>query len=456
MNSKYTIDMTSGPFLKKILRFSVPLMFTGLLQLAYNTADTAIVGRFVGKQALAAVGSTGSLVNLFVSLFTGMSIGAGIVAARHIGEKDARAQYECVHTAMLLSIVSGVGIGIIGMSACSLMLRLMNAPADVMPLAVRYLRIYFAGSPAMMVYNFGASIIRSNGDTKRPLIILGVSGFINVLLNILFVIGLHMGVEGVAIPTIISQVLSAAAVVIYLCRFKGDCRLYISKLRFYAAELKEILRLGVPAGLQSALFSVSNVIIQSNVNSFGSSAMASISAGSNFDGYIYVCCNAVSQATMTFTSQNIGAKKYENIGRVYRLCLTVAICTGAVLSTVGYILAYRITGLFSKDPQVIELAVQRMRFIMPFFTFCPLLDVAACQLRGMGRSFEPMFVSLLGACGIRLFWVFFILPLNRTLMFLYISYPLSWAVTFFVQFALYFVFRRKLMREAEKETMQET
>ena len=198
MNSKYTIDMTSGPFLKKILRFSVPLMFTGLLQLAYNTADTAIVGRFVGKQALAAVGSTGSLVNLFVSLFTGMSIGAGIVAARHIGEKDARAQYECVHTAMLLSIVNGVGIGIIGMSACSLMLRLMNAPADVMPLAVRYLRIYFAGSPAMMVYNFGASIIRSNGDTKRPLIILGVSGFINVLLNILFVIGLHMGVEGVA------------------------------------------------------------------------------------------------------------------------------------------------------------------------------------------------------------------------------------------------------------------
>ncbi|MBQ4244416.1 MAG: MATE family efflux transporter, partial [Clostridia bacterium] len=447
---KSELDMTRGPFLRKILIFSVPLMFTGLLQLAYNTADTAIVGRFVGKAALAAVGSTGSLINLFVSLFTGMSMGAGVTVARHIGERDSRKIHECVHSAMLLGALCGVIIGTVGFILCPHILRLMNVPEDVIPLSTRYLKIYFLSAPSMLIYNFGSAIVRSTGDTKRPLIILAVSGFINVMLNIVFVIGFRMGVEGVAIPTVISQTISAVVIVIYLCRYDGDCRLSLSKLRFYGAEIKEILRLGVPAGLQSALFSISNVIIQSNVNSFGSAAMAGISAGSNFDGYIYTCCNAVAQATMTFTSQNVGAKTYENIGKIYRMCILTAVCIGSVLSTLGFIFSYKITGLFSSEPEVIDIAVGRMRFIMPFFIFCPLQDIAASQLRGMGRSFEPMIVSLLGACGLRLAWVFFALPLNRTLIFLYWSYPLSWAATFAVQFTLYFIYKRKLIAKAVK------
>ncbi len=444
MNKRYSLDMTSGPFLKKILMFSVPLMLTGVLQLAYNTADVIVVGRFVGKEALAAVGSTGSLVNLFLNVFLGLSMGSGVMIARHIGERDDKSVNECAHTAMLLSVFSGLFIGAMGFFFSGSMLRIMEVPDDVIELATLYLKIYFLGSPGLMAYNFGASIVRATGDTKRPLYILTFSGLVNVILNLVLIIVFKLGVSGVAIATIVSQYLSAFFIIFYLHGINNPCRLSLKRLRFNKTELSCILRLGLPAGIQSSLFSFSNVIIQSTVNSFGSVAMAGIAAGSNYDSYIYTCTNAVAQTTMTFSSQNLGAKKYDNIGKVYRQCLIFAFAISALLGVVGIAFDDFIVGLFSDDPDVIAIGADRMMIIMPFYFFCSLMDVAASQLRGMGKSFEPMIVSLIGACGIRIFWVFFILPLDRTLMNLYWSYPVSWAVTFFVQFTLYFVLKHQM------------
>ncbi|MBQ8014976.1 MAG: MATE family efflux transporter [Clostridia bacterium] len=447
MKKRYSLDMTSGPFLKKILVFSIPLMLTGLLQIAYNTADVVVVGRFVGKEALAAVGSTGSLVNLFLNVFLGISMGSGVMVARHIGERDDKKVHECTHTAMLLSVICGLFIGALGFLASGMMLRLMKAPDDVIDLATLYLKIYFLGSPGLMAYNFGASIVRATGDTKRPLYILAFSGLVNVVLNLVLIIVFDFGVSGVAIATIVSQYLSSVLIIAYLLRIGNSCRLSFKKLKIYNDELKSILLLGVPAGFQSSLFSLSNVIIQSTVNSFGSVAMAGITAGSNFDAYVYTCTNAVAQTTMTFTSQNMGARKFDNIGRVYRMCLTIAFAISAVMGAAGTFFGDFIVGLFSDDPDVIAIGADRLTMIMPFYFFCSLMDVAASQIRGMGKSVEPMIVSLLGACGIRIFWVFVILPLDKTLINLYWSYPVSWAVTFFVQFLLYFILKKQMKKK---------
>ncbi len=447
MNRRFALDMTSGPFLKKILIFSIPLMLTGLLQLAYNSADVIVVGRFAGKEALAAVGSTGSLVNLFLNVFLGLSMGSGVMVARHIGENDDKSIHECVHTAMLMSLICGVFIGIVGFFTSGVMLRLMNAPEDVIDLAALYLKIYFLGSPGLLAYNFGASIVRATGDTKRPLYILTFSGLVNVALNLLLVIVFHLGVSGVAIATIVSQYISAILIVIYLARMNNSCCLKFRKLRIYKNELKSILLLGLPAGIQNSLFSVSNVIIQSTVNSFGSVAMAGIAAGSNFDSYVYTCTNAVAQTTMTFTSQNMGAKRFSNIGKVYRYCLIITVIVGVAMGAFGCVLANPIVGLFSDDAEVIAIGADRLLLIMPFYFFCSLMDVAASQIRGMGKSFEPMIVSLLGACGIRIFWIYFVLPMNRTLTFLYWAYPVSWIITFFAQFAMYFILKKQMKRK---------
>lgn len=446
MKSRYSLDMTCGPFLKKIMIFSVPLIMTGILQIAYNTADVVVVGRFVGKEALAAVGSTGSLVNLFLNVFLGLSMGSGVMVARHIGARDDGSVSECVHTSMFLSVICGFLIGLIGFFFSGDMLVLMNVPDDVLDLATLYLKVYFMGSPGLLAYNFGASIVRSTGDTKRPLLILGVSGLVNVVLNVVLIVVFKLGVEGVAIATVVSQYLSAAMVIIYLLKINNSCRLNIKNIHINKTELKQILKLGLPAGIQSSLFSVSNVIIQSSVNSFGSVAMAGIAAGSNYDSYIYTGTNAVAQTAMTFTSQNIGAKKIENIGKVYRYCLLFALSIGVVFGIIGTVFSEEIVRFFSDDAGVIQIGAERMRLVIPFFFFCSLMDVAASQIRGMGKSFEPMIVSLIGACGIRVFWVFVILPLDRTLINLYWSYPVSWMITFFAQFIMYFILKRRMIK----------
>ncbi len=447
MEKRYSLNMTSGPFLKKILIFSVPLMLTGLLQLAYNTADVIVVGRFAGKEALAAVGSTGSLINLLLNVFLGLSMGSGVMIARHIGAGDEEKVHKSTHTAMLLSIICGFFVGALGFVLSKQILILMKVPADVLDLAALYLKIYFLGSPGMLAYNFGASIVRATGDTKRPLYILFLSGLVNVGLNLILVIFFHMGVSGVAIATITSQYISAAMIIKYLTVIPNSCRLSFRKLHIYKEELLPIIKLGLPAGIQNSLFSISNVIIQSTVNEFGSVAMAGIAAGSNFDSYVYTCTNAVSQTSMTFTSQNMGAKKYGNIPKVYSYCLIITVVIGTAGGWLGALCADTITGFFSTDPEVIKIGAARLSQIMPFYVFCSLMDVAGNQLRGMGKSYEPMIVSLVGACGVRLAWIFFVLPLNHTLTMLYWAYPISWAATFFAQFALYFIVRKQMKRK---------
>lgn len=446
MKKNLTADMTTGPFFKKIILFSIPLIFTGLLQLVYNTADTVIVGRFAGKQALAAVGSTGSLVALILNVFMGLAMGAGVVTAKYIGAGNMQKVKRCTHTAMLLSVVCGIAVGIIGFFVSGWMLRLMNVEAEILALSTLYLKIYFLGAPGMLIYNFGAAILRSHGDTQRPLYILFLSGIVNIVLNLILVIPVKLGVSGVAIATVVSQYISAALVVVCLLRTDSVIKIHLKELRIHKSELLEIVKIGVPAGIQNSMFSIANVIIQSSVNAFGENAMAGIAAGSNYDSYIYTCTNAFAQTTMTFTSQNVGAEKYENVSKIYGRCLLLTCVVAGGLSCIGYVLRSQIVGIFSDVPEVIAIGAERMQLIMPFYITCSLQDVAAGQIRGLGRSTEPMLVSLIGTCGVRLLWIFVFLPMNRTLMNLFIAYPLSWAITFIAQAALYAVLKKKLMK----------
>ena len=432
-----TPAMTEGPFFKKIVLFAIPVTLTGLLQIVYNTADTAVVGRFAGKTALAAVGSTGSMISLIVNLFTGLSMGAGVLTARMLGARNAEGTRRAVHTAMGLSLLSGFLICGLGVAFSPTLLRWMQAPADTIDLSTLYVRIYFLGAPGSMVFNFGAAIIRATGDTRRPLRYLAASGMVNILLNLFTIIVLHWGVAGVAVATISSQYLTAFLAVRRLMTTEEAVRLTLRNIRFSRNELTEILRIGVPAGLQNALFSISNVIIQSNVNSFGSDAMAGISAGSNFDAYIYTATNGFTQAGMTFISQNVGAQKQENIRKIWLISLGSAAIAATMLASLGFVLRFRIVGLFTTDAAVMAVGTERMALIMPFYVFCSLLDVTGGAVRGLGKSFQIMLVSLFGACGIRLIWVFFFLPMQRTLQFLYVAYPLSWGITFAVAAGLF-------------------
>lgn len=449
MKKAYTADMTTGPFFKKIVLFSVPLVFTGLLQLVYNTADTVIVGRFAGKQALAAVGSTGALVALILNVFMGLAMGAGVVTARSIGAGDTAKIKRYTHTAMTLSVISGIAVGIIGYFISGLLLQLMHIETEILTLSTLYLKIYFLGAPGMLIYNFGAAIVRAHGDTQRPLYILFLSGIVNIVLNLILVIPVQLGVSGVAIATVVSQYISATLIVLYLFRSDSVIRIRRKELRIHKQELFEIVKIGVPAGIQNSMFSIANVIIQSSVNSFGENAMAGIAAGSNYDSYIYTCTNAFAQTTMTFTSQNVGAEKYENIGKVYGRCMALVCAVGGVLSLLGYIFRGQIVGLFSDVPEVITIGAERMQLIMPFYITCSLQDVVAGQIRGLGKSTGPMLVSLLGTCGVRLLWIFVFLPMNRTLMYLFIAYPLSWGVTFIAQAILYTVLKRNLIKKQQ-------
>lgn len=440
--------MTQGPFFRKILFFAIPVTLTGLLQIVYNTADTAVVGRFAGKQALAAVGSTGSMIGLIVNLFVGLSMGAGVLTARMLGAKDREGVYRSIHTAMGMSVISGFLIALIGVLFSETLLRWMRAPDDTIALSTLYVRIYFLGAPGSMIYNFGAAIIRATGDTRRPLQYLAASGFVNIALNLFTIVVLHWGVAGVAIATIASQYLTAVLAVRYLAKTQSDVHLDIRHIRFSKAALLEILRIGLPAGLQNALFSISNVIIQSNVNAFGSDAMAGISAGSNYDAYIYTATNGFAQAAMTFISQNVGAGHKENLRRIWRVCVLTSTVAALVLQTVGIVLRVPIVSLFSADSSVIAVGVQRMLLILPFFVFCSLLDVTSGAVRGLGQSFQIMLVSLFGTCVLRLIWVFFFLPMHRTLTFLYIAYPMSWIISFLIASGLFLYLTQ--LKQADK------
>ncbi len=448
MNKRGILDMTTGPFFKKILIFSIPLMLTGVLQLIYNAADVMVVGRFAGSESLAAVGSTSSLVNLIINLFVGLSTGAGVVTSRHIGANATERINKSVHTAMAISIISGFAVGVFGFFLSGKFLVLMGTPKNILPLATLYLKIYFLGAPGSLVYNFGASIVRSTGDTKRPLIILGFTGIINVVLNIVLVVGFHFNVAGVAIATIVAQYISATLIVIRLKSIDNACRLNFKKIKIHKKELKEIIKIGLPAGFQSSLFSFSNVLIQSTINSFGSVAMAGNTAAQNADAIIYTCTNAVAQTTMTFTSQNMGAKKYENIRKIYFMCMGFALVISICFGAIGLIFPEQIIGIFTTEAEVIEIGKHRLFVMMTTYFICSLMDVSGCQIRGMGKSIEPMIITLLGACGIRVLWLYTGFPLKKELWNLYLSYPISWLITFIALFICFFVFEKRIKKHS--------
>ena len=440
MKRSYEIDMCNGPLLGKILLFSVPLMLSGILQLLFNAADIVVVGQFTGSDALAAVGSTGSLNNLIINVFMGLSIGTSIMVARYYGAQDWKNVHEVVHTSMLLSAVCGVVLIFIGVILAAPLLELMGTPEDVLDQAVLYMRIIFVGMPALMIYNFGAAILRAVGDTQRPLIFLLIAGVINVVLNLFFVIVFHMGVAGVALATIISQCVSAALVVVCLVRSNGAYQLHLKQLCVKKDKLLQIVQVGLPAGIQGAVFSVSNVLIQSSINSFGSVAMTGNTAAGNIEGFVYTSMNALYQASLSFTSQNVGAKKLNRVVPVLVRCLGAVVVVGAALSSLAILLSRQLLGIYSSDPAVIQYGVGRLEVVCATYFLCGMMDVACGSMRGLGSSIIPTVVSLAGACGLRILWIFTIFAVDRTLYCLYLSYPITWIITFVCHLTCFLIF----------------
>ena len=453
---KYEMDMIHGAILPKMLVFTLPLMFTSMLQLLYNAADVIVVGRFVGKESLAAVGSTGPLINLIINLFIGMSVGTNVVAARYYGARDFQGTQDTVHTSILLSLIFGVGVGIFGYVFGGTFLKWMGSPDDVLPLATTYIKIYFIGMPVNLLYNFGAAVLRAVGDTRRPLIILSVSGIINVGLNLFFVINVGMGVAGVAWATIISQAVSAILVMLCLIRTEGYVHLDVRKLRIQAEKFREVMRLGLPAGFQSVCFSISNVLIQSTVNAYGAVVVAGNSASQNIEGFIYVGMNSFCQAAITFASANKGAGKNRRIRETLASSLILVLAVGTLLCAIAYILRPQLINIYSPDPEVIAAGVRRLTVFGLTYMLCGCMDVTCGVLRGMGASITPMVVSIIGACAFRIFWIYAILPLAPGFGFdpletLYYSYPISWVLTGGVHLICYAILIRKFPMEPKAE-----
>ena len=441
---RHEIDMTEGPLLPKILSFSGPLILTGIMQLLYNAADVIVVGNYAeGHTALAAVSSTGSMINLLVNVFMGLSVGASVVIARYYGARDVPGMRKAEHTAMTVALLTGFGVGLFGFLLARPLLELMGSPEDVIDGATLYVKIYFLGMPANMLYTFGAAVLRAVGDTKRPMFYLMIAGLVNVALNLVLVIVFHMDVAGVAIATVTSQAISMILVLTCLLRTRGVIQLAVSECRIDRNSLKEIIRIGLPAGLQGSLFSVSNVLIQSSVNSFGSVVMAGNGVASNIEGFVYTAMNAQHQADMTFASQNYGAGKADRVRKTLWCCLGAVTVTGLAMGLGIRLFGAQLMGLYNSDPAVIAAGLVRMDVILPTYFLCGLMDVMVGQLRGIGYSVMPMIVSLTGACLLRIAWITTVFAANHTPTVLYMSYPISWFVTFAAHMLCYIIAARK-------------
>lgn len=451
IQKSYEIDMCNGPLFGKIMVFTLPLMLSGILQLLFNAADVVVVGRFAGNEALAAVGSTGSLTNLMVNLFIGLSVGANVLVARYYGAKQEEEVSQTVHTSVLICAAGGILLSVVGIAAARPLLLMMDTPENVIEHSVLYMRIYFLGMPVMLLFNFGSAILRAVGDTRRPLIYLIIAGVINVNLNLCFVILFHMGVAGVALATVISQCVSTSLIVRCLMRSEGCFQLCLNKLHMNWEKFGKVAAIGLPAGIQGSLFSISNVLIQSSVNSFGSVAMAGNTAGSNVEGFIYTAMNSVHQTAVSFTGQNLGGKRYDRINKILLECLIFVTVIGLVMGNGAVFLGNHILGFYSPDPQVISYGMQRMRVICTFYCICGIMDVLVGSIRGLGYAVMPMIVSLLGACAFRIVWIYTIFQWNRTLHTLYISYPVSWSLTAFAHMICFIVVRRKLDQNKSEE-----
>jgi len=441
----YAIDMVNGSIFKSMVAFVVPLIAGNILQLLYNAADIIVVSRFAGSEAMASVGATGSLSALIISLFIGLTAGAGVVVSRYHGARDSGGVHRAVHTSIALGITAGLVASAIGILLSGYLLKLMGTPeGKVLDGAVLYMKIYFIGVPASLIYNFGASVLRALGDTRRPLYILAFSGIVNVLLNLVFVIKFHMGVSGVAIATAVSSYISAIAVVVILIRAEGAHHLDVKALKFYKREFLDVVKIGLPAGIQSSLFSVSNTLIQSSVNSFGTTAIAGNAAAGNIEGFVYTAMNAFYQAAITGVSQNYGAKSEKGIRKTVKTCAASVTVVGFALGLLTAIFAKPLLSIYITDSkEAIDYGVIRMVISgIPYF-LCGIMEVQAGQLRGLGYSTTAMVNSLVGACGFRILWVMFILPLHRTTEVLFLCWPISWVLVIIMHFVCYKVVKKK-------------
>ena len=421
-------------------------MFSSILQLLFNAADIVVVGRFAGDNSLAAVGCNGALINLMTNVFLGLSVGGNVLAARDYGAGNEEELSKTVHTAMLLGIISGIILTIAGVIFAPQLLELMQTPENVLPLAALYLRIYFLGMTAMMVYNFGSALLRSIGDTKRPLYYLVAAGVINVILNLIFVIVFRMDVAGVGLATVISQCVSAALVVRCMMREQGGIRLVLRRLHIYKDKLLQIIQVGLPAGFQGAVFSLSNVVIQSSVNLFGETVVAGNSAAMNLEGFVYVSMNAFHQAAISFTSQNVGAGRRDRIRKILLNAEGCVIVTGVLFGWTMYAFGRPLLHIYSSSETVADAGMVRMQIILLTYALCGMMDVVVGVLRGMGYSVGPMIMSLVGACGLRLVWIatVFRIPQFHRISTVYLSYPITWVITFIAQLALYFYASKKM------------
>lgn len=442
--SKYEIDMCNGSILDKLVSFSIPLMLSGILQLLFNAVDIIVVGQFTGNEALAAVGSTTALINVFVNLFIGISLGTSVLAARFYATGQEKEMSETVHTSITLALISGIAMGIIGVIAAKGALELMDTPNNVLNLSTLYMRIYFMGMPFFMLYNYGAAILRAVGDTKRPLLFLIISGATNVVLNLLLVIQFHLGVAGVAIATVISQCISCILVLRCLYLSDGSYQLRFNKLGMKTRYVKQIFQIGIPAGIQSTIINFSNVLLQSSVNSFGSVAMAGYTAANNILGFLYVSVNSITQACMSFTSQNYGVRKFKRMDKVLLECLGLTVIVALVLGGGSYLFGAELMHIYTKSTKVIECGVDIMLYTTVTYFLCGIMDLLPGALRGMGHSTVPMILSVIGTVGTRIVWIYVIFPCHRSLDFLFISYPVSWLLTIVMQVICFYFVRKKV------------
>lgn len=448
VSNKKSIDMTSGALWNKILLFALPLAASSILQQLFNSVDTAVVGRFASSQALAAVGSNSSLISLMINLFIGISLGSNVVIAHYIGQKSEKNIHAAVHTAIVVAILSGVFVMILGQFIAKPVLLLMGTPGDVIDLAVLYLRIYLIGMPFIMLYDFGSSILRSTGDSKRPLYSLIVAGIVNTVLNLILVIVFKLGVSGVAIATVISNVVSSSIVMVILMHESEPIRLDVRKLTIVPRELKKILTIGVPAGLQGMVFSIANVCIQSTINSFGSATIAGSAAALNYEFFSYFMVSAFAQATVTFTSQNFGAGEYDRCRKIYHISMAFALLSCGLLSAVFVLGKGMFLGFYSTDPDVLYYAEQRLIIATTLELLTAVYEISAGAMRGLGHSLLPAIITVVGSCVLRLIWISTVCKVFHEFWVLIIIYPISWIVTGIIMVIAYNIIKRKVVREA--------
>lgn len=449
-------NMLSGPLLPGIVGYTIPIILTSLLQLLFNAADLVVVGRYCGSIYVGAIGATGAVTNLIINFFIGLSVGAGVTVAHGIGSREDEAVHRTVHTALPTALVGGGILTVLGVTFAETFLQWMDTPENVLPLSALYMRIYFGGIIFNMVYNFCASILRAAGDTRSPLLFLSIAGVVNVVLNLIFVICFHMDVDGVALATTISQGLSAVALVIVLMCRTDACRLKLKEMRFYKTQLLKIVRIGLPAGIQGSLFSISNVLIQSSINSFGDVVVSGNAAAGNIEGFVYVSMNAFHQTAVNFIGQNTGAHQYDRVKKTLWICLGCAACAGLALGVAAYGFGHQLLSIYITDSQeAIGYGLTRMACVcLPYF-LCGIMDVSTGALRGMGASIAPMLISILGVCGMRIGWIYtvFQMPQYHTPEGLYISYPISWILTFGAQLVAFWIVYRCRNRNTIKTAL---